>query len=105
MSRQYSPFAALSSREQQERWLEFQSARLPYVNGEVEPTPEEKAEQLAHAKNREGTRHVPAASKVAPASNPLSFQQAQHRQYDAVMKRMTEAAKHTGNFQSFPLSR
>ncbi|MEA5014479.1 MAG: hypothetical protein VB099_07945 [Candidatus Limiplasma sp.] len=104
MSRKYSPFAALSSREQQERWLEFQNTRLPYISGEVEPTQELTPEPPApvHNQNREAPRHAPLETQPSPY--PLTFQQAQHRQYDAVIKRMTEAAKQTRQFQSFPLT-
>ncbi len=117
MSRQYSPFAALSSREQLERWLEFQNTRLPYINGEVETTPEMAMDPPEPPKHRETTKHTPYSPTVShatpvshtpsapqPTSAPLTFHQAQHRQYDAVIKRMTEAAKQTQQFHHFPLS-
>lgn len=34
---QVSPFAALTGDEKQLKWLEYQSIRLPYVQGSVEP--------------------------------------------------------------------
>ena len=36
MSRQQSPFAALTGAEKQIKWLEYQSIRLPYVPAETE---------------------------------------------------------------------
>lgn len=97
MSRQYSPFAALSSREQQARWLEFQNTRLPFIDGDMEPSSEFES---VHTKARE-TDH-PQSMEAKTLYTPQTFYQAQHRQYDAVIKRMEEAAKQTLQFRPMP---
>lgn len=92
MSRQHSPFAALSSREQQERWLEFQSTKLPYIRGDVENIEEEDSKLSSPP--------MPAQKNDRQAIPAQSFQQTHHKQYDAVIKRMTDAAKQTKSFQT-----
>jgi len=114
MSKKYSPFAALSSREQQERWLEFQNTRLPYINGEVDMTLSEKdadwlgkhiekIEPPAPAKNSP-TPHMGNRNLMGQVDdgqrNAQSFQKTTHRQYDAVIRRMMEAEKQARQFQA-----
>ncbi len=94
MSRQYSPFAALSSREQQERWLEFQNTKLPYIQGDVEPNSNQNDEEL-----------IPSAppkplADARPDLSLQSFQQTRHKQYDAIIHRMTQAAQQTAVFET-----
>lgn len=112
MSRQHSPFAALTSREQQERWLEFQNTRLPYIQGEVDafmdhngfeettnhsyvPAAPTQREAQAHHQSMER----PQPPQVSP-QNLQSFQKTSHRQYDAVIQRMMNAGKQATQFHS-----
>lgn len=48
-SRRLSPFAALTGDEKQLKWLEYQSIRLPYVQGSVDPYPEDAPMEAAPA--------------------------------------------------------
>ena len=73
-----SPFAALTSQEQKERWICWQCARESQRRvAEPEPVPERMPEL-----------RLPQAP--APASAPPR-QRPHHSQYDAVMRRMKDA--------------
>lgn len=112
MSRQKSPFDALTSRERQERWLEFQSLRLPYIHENLdqarapfhEKAPAEPPKSAAE--HRESAAPAAAPISKAPAQAVLltserqAFQQARHQQYDAVIKRMMDARRQATHFQS-----
>lgn len=99
MSKQYSPFAALSSREQQERWLEFQNTKLPYVQGDVESGPTEPFDTLLRTDTLDVKKQIDPPAKPTYAAQ--TFQQIHHKQYDAVIKRMQDAAKQTKSYQPF----
>lgn len=131
MSRQYSPFAALTSREQQERWLEFQNTKLPYIRGEVdsiidpdidfgEIDPQPSRPTIPPKSAPQPTATQTGASQPASFSRPenaeaepsrpqpempsqqvlQSFQKTNHKQYDAIIRRMMDAGKQTSQFQS-----
>lgn len=102
MSKQGSPFAALTSRERQERWLEFQSVKLPYMQGNVDackaareasPAPE------ATARETEPQRCAPPARAAEQERELVMQQKAEHRQYDAILRRMEEANRQATRFQ------
>lgn len=118
MSKQRSPFEALTSRERQERWLEFQSIRLPYVSASLdaeEPAEPEHQEQPrpAHAqpapvrsqpperRTRTDTPdlHAPSPREQVAQRERAAFQQARHKQYDAVIKRMVEASRQAQSYR------
>ncbi len=93
MQRQSSPFAALTSKEQLERWREFQSIRLPYIQGDLEPTPAEEPPKPKVPAPQRGTPQAAAAKEQA------SWQTTRHKQYDAVMQRMVAASKKTVRYE------
>lgn len=81
---QTSPFAALTLKEQQEKWIAWQSQHL-----EERPLPAEKELPpitLPSAPKKEAPAQKPSAS-------PAPFPPPRHSQYDAVLKRMDEARK------------
>ena len=107
MSKKNSPFAALTAREQQERWMEFQSIQLPYMRGDVDGAAESKKEPVATPKAETVTAAQTPPTRPAPIPAPAPLQTSQwqkphHRQYDAVMKKMVEAGKQTSGFQPVP---
>ena len=66
-SRRVSPFAALTGDEKQIKWLEYQSIRLPYVQGSVDPCPEIVPPESLHTP----PPAVPDAEKpAAPTAAP-----------------------------------
>ena len=94
MSRQISPFAALTGAEKQIRWLEYQSIRLPYVEVDTcdpprpEPKPvSEPSKQECNAPER--PQPPPEVPRTMP--NPAEFQKTRHSQYDAVIARLKQA--------------
>lgn len=115
MSKKNSPFAALTSREQQERWLEFQNTRLPYITGEVDTATAadtaqwvgqhiDKAIPPSAAQNRQTNqdaqgRPSPQQRMRNEPSSMDSLQKINHKQYDAVIRRMMEAEKQVTAYQ------
>lgn len=100
MSRQISPFAALTGAERQIKWLEYQSIRLPYVQGNVD----EAARKVEQNTSVEQNISVELPQRVKPVFDrpqpppevprimPKSeFQKTHHSQYDAVVARMKQA--------------
>lgn len=114
MSKKHSPFAALTSREQQERWLEFQNTRLPYIEGDVDTTiSQEDAEWLGQYIEKAATQSAPADSPQKPRTmqgtaqsqgsaghyDAQSMQKTRHHQYDAIIRRMKDAEKQAFKFE------
>ena len=113
MSKQSSPFAALTSRERQERCLEFQIAKLPYTQGNVDAS---RSEAVA-ARHQELPREEPAKRSAPPqradaleksepparpterAPEAVAPQKPSHRHYDAILKRMDDASRQLNGFQ------
>lgn len=99
MYRQSSPFAAMTSKEQLERWREFQTIRLPYINGAVdappdEPAAEEPPKEQAPAQEQRPKTPPPRAAERA------GWQVTRHKQYDAVLQRMRAASQKTTRYES-----
>ena len=86
-----SPFEALTRRERQERWLEFQNTRLPYVTiaEQREPAP---------TVNQPSERQPEIAAKP-PTRERQDFNRVRHRQYDAVIRRMRQAERQATSYQ------
>ncbi len=120
MSRQHSPFAGLSSRQQQERWLEFQNSKLPYIRGEFDTGADKTLldDYMTDARNekRGASSRMQDAPRMNRAPEPAgkspmqqmaeanrqavqSFQKTNHKQYDAVIRRMKDAGKQANQFQ------
>ncbi|MBQ8536690.1 MAG: hypothetical protein IJ461_04725 [Clostridia bacterium] len=81
---QTSPFAELTLKEQQEKWIAWQSQHL-----EQRPLSKETAippVTLPTSKKKEAPAQESSAS-------PAPFPPPRHSQYDAVLKRMNEARK------------
>ncbi len=106
MSERVSPFAALTGAEKQIKWLEYQSIRLPYIEGGMETSlPDEAtaASQLQPKEKKEPEKALP--SQPAPVSpqlasrnaipNAADFQKTRHSQYDAIIARMKQAELQT----------
>lgn len=111
---QVSPFAALTGQEKQLKWLEYQSVRLPYAEGSVDPSPlespEKKTRKVEEAAEKKESK-APETSGDAPTLryrnqvqtlNELDFQKPRHRQYDAVIARMKQAERQASRFQQLP---
>lgn len=104
MSRQVSPFTALSGAEKQIRWLEYQSIRLPYVpcqptsatNTEVAQTAEPKQTLSSPPQDIQRPQPPPEVPRVMPAD----FQKTRHSQYDAVIARMKQAELQARRYQT-----
>lgn len=94
MSRTSSPFAELTGAEKQLKWLEYQTVRLPYVQGTVDATSEPKAP----LPEKEPVQAAP--SMPPPSRTYQDFQKTRHSQYDAVIARMKQAEKKTTRYQS-----
>lgn len=88
MSRQVSPFAALTGAEKQIRWLEYQSIRLPYVPVEETQEPQQQPEPPPE-RRPERPQPPPEVPRVMPT--PMEFQKTRHSQYDAVIARLKQA--------------
>lgn len=97
MSRTSSPFAELTGAEKQLKWLEYQTVRLPYVQGAVD------AAHMANAPIQETVQEVPSPPSTPPSPYP-DFQKTRHSQYDAVIARMKQAERKTTHYQSAVLS-
>lgn len=97
MSRQTSPFAALTGAQKQIRWLEYQSIRLPYVQADLEnENPANRMEQRTENNGVTASAQSAAACErpqpppEVPRTMP-DFQKSRHSQYDAVIARMKQA--------------
>ena len=97
MSRQLSPFAALSGAEKQIRWLEYQSIKLPYVE-----TTKELVKEKSVAKDASDLSEETKQNESSVYERPLpppeilqaarhDFNRPRHTQYDAVIARMKQA--------------
>ena len=109
MSERVSPFAALTGAEKQIKWLEYQSIRLPYIEGGMEETlpsgpsaaPKTQVEakkEPAQAANSQPIPIPPAFPQpAAQAATPgaVDFQKTRHSQYDAIIARMKLAERQT----------
>ena len=99
MSKQFSPFAALTGAEKQIRWLEYQSVKLPYIQADLEEEKIPVEEVAAAAKETYKTMQtaMQKASKLpqpppeVPRSMPRISMQSRHSQYDAVIARLKQA--------------
>ena len=109
MSKQQSPFAALTGAEKQIRWLEYQSIRLPYVEAPLDggaQTKEEPAAKPQPAQMQEPP--APAAERPqpppeVPRSIPADFHKTRHSQYDAVIARLKQAELQSRRWASNPV--
>lgn len=118
MSRQVSPFAALTGVEKQMKWLEYQSIRLPYVEVNMDdfPAPGIAAsapnEPPKEAPKSESTSERPVvaeaeAQRPRPPEVPRVMpydQKPRHSQYDAVIARMKQASLQSQRFQSLQIT-
>jgi len=112
MSRQVSPFAALTGVEKQMKWLEYQSIRLPYVEASMDAFPAPADEAPTEPPKEEGGKSASARPFVAEAEAQrpqpppevprvmLYDQKTRHSQYDAVIARMKQASLQSQRFQS-----
>lgn len=96
MSKQISPFAALTGAEKQIRWLEYQSIRLPFVETQLDAEPEKTEVQPAVAapKKEAATAMAPERPQPppeVPRTMPSDYQRSRHSQYDAVIARLKQA--------------
>ncbi len=130
MARNISPFAALTHGEQQIKWLEYQSIRLPYSTASIETQP--CATETVNNHNEEPPAHTsepvvspkPAAitpppevfyrsektppvqkqgiAALTPAGPASQMEQkTRHRQYDAVIEKMKLAERKAGCYHSW----
>ena len=101
MNKQQSPFAELSGTEQQIRWLEYQSIRLPYTEANIDTNNEIKQERTSEPVCKKvnckgaSTPERPQPPPEVPRTLPHDYQKSQHRQYDAVIARMKQAELQT----------
>ncbi len=117
MSERVSPFAALTGAEKQLKWLEYQSVRLPYIQGGMEeetavPTPippvdppascKQSAEKaiLAKPSAQQPERPQPPPEVPRMPSSMAEHQRSRHSQYDAVIARMKQAELQARVFKS-----
>ena len=95
MSKQVSPFAALTGAEKQIRWLEYQSIKLPYVDAPLDIAADDQhAKQEMPAKPLEKEPKMPERPQPppeVPRTFPADMNKSQHRQYDAVIARLKQA--------------
>lgn len=93
MSKQVSPFAALTGAEKQIRWLEYQSIRLPYVEAKLDEAPKEA--EVSNAPEKVQPVHYaaerPQPPPEVPRTMPVDYQKSRHSQYDAVIARLKQA--------------
>ena len=94
MGKQTSPFDALTPREQQERWLEFQSTRLPYIAGNVDGEPDKPKPEPKPA-----PASAPQAKTPARTDAQANFNRARHHQYDSVIQKMRQAEQKLTAYQ------
>jgi len=108
MSKQISPFAALSGAEKQIRWLEYQSIRLPYVQADLDgtmetPKPHEaESEKKTHSdvQTRTAAPERPQPPPEVPRTMPSDFSKTRHSQYDAVIARLKQAELQSRRYAS-----
>ena len=102
MSKQISPFAALSGAEKQIRWLEYQSIRLPYVPAEPTDYSSKEVSQQPERDIAKPPREIPERPLPPPeilqAGN--DFVKTRHSQYDAVIARMKQAELQSRRYPS-----
>ncbi len=100
MSKQISPFAALSGAEKQIRWMEYQSIRLPYVQADLDGAVEKKEtnneSEPVKAMYPQSTKATiaperPQPPPEVPRTMPSDFSKTNHSQYDAVIARLKQA--------------
>lgn len=108
MSKQLSPFAALTGAEKQIRWLEYQSIRLPYVELPLDSVME-KAEQTSSVTEKPASQasQVYASDRPQPPPEvprvlPPDYQKTRHAQYDAVIARLKQAELQSKRYSSKP---
>ena len=87
---QLSPFAALSYKEQQDRWLEWRSRQLDY-RAVSAPVPEEESPFSDEPTPELPTIQLPRLHSVAPT---------RHRELDQLWARHKQALRHAGTFHS-----
>lgn len=117
MSRQVSPFAALTGVEKQMKWLEYQSIHLPYVEASIDafPMPDaaganeppKEAEKSENASARPVVAEAEAQRPQPPPEVPRVMpydQKTRHSQYDAVIARMKQASLQSQRFQSLQIT-
>lgn len=107
MSRQVSPFAALTGVEKQMKWLEYQSIRLPYVEASMDAFPAEEIPEQPQENEKASAQPVIAEAEAQhtqqtqPISNVRLYdQKTRHSQYDAVIARMKQASLQSQRFES-----
>ena len=100
MSRQISPFAALTGADKQIKWLEYQSIRLPYMETNIDQTEKTSESHMpqteAALKPTEKTTVIPSQMErpQPPPEVPRvmpAFSKTRHSQYDAVIARLKQA--------------
>ena len=96
MSKQVSPFAALTGAEKQIRWLEYQSIKLPYVDIENVKTDHPNIPSVSI--NTTERQQIPTVQNERPQPPPEvprtynpDLQKSKHSQYDAVVARLKQA--------------
>ena len=108
MSKQISPFAALSGTEKQIRWLEYQSIRLPYVQAdldgmmETQNPHEAESEKKTHSDvpTRTAAPERPRPPPEVPRTMSSDFSKTRHSQYDAVIARLKQAELQSRRYAS-----
>lgn len=110
MSKQISPFAALTGAEKQIRWLEYQSIRLPYVEANMDEPVEaaqpatvdvvKKPEVVPTAEAKSAAIERPQPPPEVPRTMPADYQKTRHSQYDAVIARLKQAELQSRRYSS-----
>ena len=100
MSRQVSPFAALTGAEKQIRWLEYQSIRLPYVDAKLDAEEPEAAAKEATPVVVPAAPERPQPPPEVPRTMPPDYQKTRHSQYDAVIARLKQAELQSRRYAS-----
>jgi len=109
MSKQISPFAALSGAEKQIRWLEYQSIRLPYVQADLDTSAEKADPPLETSPVKTAIQQPVKATSVyerpqpppeVPRTMPSDFSKTRHSQYDAVIARLKQAELQSRRYAS-----
>ena len=96
---QSSPFAALTLKEQQEKWIVWQSQHIdsPAFSAKEASLPPLQLPSRRTSQATPPSETAPAPS--APAPEP-PLPPVRHSQYDAVLKRMDLAGRRAGPWQS-----
>jgi len=103
LSKQVSPFAALTGAERQIKWLEYQSVRLPYVEMNE---PMEKKNSLQNTEKEAESIKPQVLERERPQPPPEvprtinEFQKTRHSQYDAVIARLKQAELQSRKYSS-----